>query len=218
MLLFVGLGNPGAGYAGHRHNVGFMAVEAIRQRHNFPKWRPKTHGLSSEGIIGGEHALLLLPKTFMNESGRAVREVASPATKLDDIVVFHDEVELPPAKLRMKRGGGNAGHNGLRSITTVMGNDYRRVQIGVGHPTKNVVLERYANWPLDRYVLSDFDKSERPWVDALMEAIADNAELLTTKSDMAFEENIQSLMDSRGFSPRDPAKAIADRHRANKKD
>ncbi len=218
MLLFVGLGNPGPEYAGHRHNVGFMAVEAIRQRHNFPKWRPKSHGVSSEGVIGDEQVVLLLPRTFMNESGQAVREIARPSLKLDDIVVFHDEVELPPAKLRMKRGGGNAGHNGLRSITAAMGNDYRRVQIGVGHPVKNVVLDRYRNWPLDRYVLSDFDKSEQLWVDALMQGIADNAELLTTGSDMAFEEKIQTLMDSRGFSRRDPAKAIADRHRANKKD
>src|SRR3954470_13138214 len=171
MLLFVGLGNPGSRYVGNRHNIGFMVVEEIAKRHGFPPWRRRFQGVATEGTIGSEKVLLLLPGTYMNESGRAVGEAARfYKLELPDIVVFHDEIDLAPGKLRVKTGGGIAGHNGLRSITTHVGNDYRRVRIGVGHPgDKNLV---------QHFVLSDFAKSERDWVTALIDVIADNAGLL----------------------------------------
>src|SRR5579863_9728428 len=126
MKLFVGLGNPGRAYAGQRHNIGFMAVDAISRRHPFAPFRARLQGQTSEGAIGSERIILLKPETFMNESGRAVGE-ASRYYKigLDDIIVFHDELDLEPGQLRIKTGGGNAGHNGLRSITEHVGNDYR---------------------------------------------------------------------------------------------
>src|SRR5271169_3489057 len=171
MLLFVGLGNPGERYAGNRHNIGFMAVQAIAKRHHIAPWRRRFQGVAVEGTIEAEKALLLLPGTFMNESGRAVQEAAR-FYKLDagSVVVFHDEAELSPGKVRLKKGGGNAGHNGLRSISEHIGNDYHRVRLGIGHPGDKDLMEVY--------VLQDFAKSERALVDALCEIVADNAGLL----------------------------------------
>jgi PTH1 family peptidyl-tRNA hydrolase len=192
MLLLVGLGNPGANYAGNRHNIGFMAVDAIRRRHGFPPWRRRFQGVATEGSIGGERVLLLLPGTYMNESGRAVAE-ASNFYKLDpkDVVVFQDEIELPPAKVRVKTGGGIAGHNGLRSISAHIGNDYRRVRVGVGHPgVKDLV---------HAYVLNDFAKDERAWVEALCEAIADSAALLVKGEDSTFQNKVHLAMTAKGF-------------------
>jgi PTH1 family peptidyl-tRNA hydrolase len=152
MLLLVGLGNPGARYAENRHNVGFMAAQAIAKRHGIGPWRRRFQGLTCEGPLGGERALLLLPGTFMNESGRAVAEAAHfYKLAVGDVIVFHDEIDLPPAKLRVKTGGGIAGHNGLRSISEHIGNDYRRVRIGVGHPGNKDLVHAY--------VLNDFAKS-----------------------------------------------------------
>src|ERR1700759_5342093 len=135
MRLLVGLGNPGEKYKNNRHNIGFMAVEAIARRHGFPPWRRRFQGVATEGPLDGEKVLLLLPGTFMNESGLAVSEAAH-FYKLgtDDIVVFHDEIDLPPAKVRVKTGGGIAGHNGLRSISAHIGNDYRRGRLRIGDP------------------------------------------------------------------------------------
>ena len=192
MLLIVGLGNPGAKHVGNRHNVGFMAVEAIARRHDIAPWRRRFQGVAVEGPIGGERVLLLLPGTYMNESGRAVAEAAS-FYKLGapDIVVFHDEIELAPGKVRVKTGGGNAGHNGLRSITEHIGNDYRRVRIGVGHPgVKDLV---------HAYVLSDFAKSERDWVETLCGLIADNAGLLAKGEDASFQNKVHLAMQAKGF-------------------
>jgi PTH1 family peptidyl-tRNA hydrolase len=200
MLLLVGLGNPGARYAGNRHNIGFMAVQAIARRHGFGPWRRRFQGVAAEGLIGGGRVLLLLPETFMNDSGRAVAEAAhfyklAPA----NVVVVHDEVDLPPAKVRVKSGGGIAGHNGLRSISAHIGNDYRRVRIGVGHPgIKDLV---------HAHVLSDFAKSERPWVEALCEAIADNAELLVKGEDATLQNRVHLAMDAKGFVERKPPAA-----------
>jgi PTH1 family peptidyl-tRNA hydrolase len=193
MLLFVGLGNPGPRYAGNRHNIGFMAVERIARRHDIAPWRRKFQGVAVEGSIGGEKLLLLLPGTFMNESGRAVAEAVNfYKLTLGDIVVFHDELDLPPGKLRVKTGGGNAGHNGLRSISAHVGNDYRRVRFGIGHPgDKNLV---------ERYVLQDFAKDETPWVEALCEAVADNAALLAKGEDASFQNKVHLAMDAKGFS------------------
>jgi PTH1 family peptidyl-tRNA hydrolase len=193
MLLFVGLGNPGDRYVNNRHNVGFMAVQAIASRHNIAPWRRKFQGVAVEGMVGGDRALLLLPGTFMNESGRAVAEaVHFYKIGLSDIVVFHDELDLPPAKLRVKTGGGNAGHNGLRSISAHVGNEYRRVRIGIGHPGDKKLGAGY--------VLQDFAKSEGPWVEAMCDVIADNAGLLAEGKDSTFQNKVHLAMDAKGFS------------------
>jgi peptidyl-tRNA hydrolase, PTH1 family len=198
LILFVGLGNPGARYAGNRHNIGFMAVDAIARRHGIGPWRRRFQGVACEGPIGSQRALLLLPGTYMNESGRAVAEAAHfYKLGLTDIVVFHDELDLPPGKVRVKAGGGVAGHNGLRSISAHIGNDYRRVRIGIGHPgVKELVYP---------YVLSDFAKSERPWVEALCDVIADNAALLAKGEDASFQNKVHLAMDAKGFGrPKEP--------------
>jgi PTH1 family peptidyl-tRNA hydrolase len=193
MQLLVGLGNPGARYAGNRHNIGFMAVDAIARRHGIGPWRRRFQGVSAEGKIGVSRALLLLPGTYMNESGNAVAEAAH-FYKLDlgAIVVFHDEIDLPPAKVRVKTGGGIAGHNGLRSISAHIGNEYRRVRIGVGHPGHKDLVQSY--------VLQDFAKAERPWVEALCEIIADNAELIAKGEDARFQNKVHLAMQAKGFA------------------
>src|SRR5437879_5450046 len=192
MRLFVGLGNPGAKYARNRHNIGFMTVEEIARRHGFAPWRRRFQGETAEGTLDHERVVLLRPQTFMNESGRAVQEAAN-FFKLapDDITVFQDEIELPPAKVRVKVGGGIAGHNGLRSISAHIGNDYRRVRLGIGHPgTKELV---------HGHVLSDFAKDDRPWVTALCEAVADNAALLVAGRNSTFQNKVHLAMQARGF-------------------
>ena len=193
MLLIVGLGNPGAKYVGNRHNVGFMAVEAIARRHAMTPWRRRFQGVTAEGTIGGERVLLLLPGTYMNESGRAVAEATHfYKLGLDDIVVIHDEIDLVPGKVRVKTGGGVAGHNGLRSISAHVGNDYRRVRIGVGHPGDKDLVHAY--------VLNDFAKDERAWVAALCDTIADNAALLVKRQDATFQNKVHLAMQAKGFA------------------
>src|SRR5438552_14050038 len=192
MRLFVGLGNPGAKYAQNRHNIGFMAVDEIARRHGFAPWRRRFQGETSEGTLERERVILLRPTTFMNDSGRAVQEAANffklgPA----EIAVFHDELELPPAKLRVKVGGGIAGHNGLRSISAHIGNDYRRVRLGIGHPGVKELVHGH--------VLSDFAKSDRPWVEALCQAVADNAGLLTSERDSTFQNRVHLALQAKGF-------------------
>ena len=192
MRLLVGLGNPGARYAGNRHNIGFMALEAIARRHGIAPWRRRFQGVAAEGPLAGERVILLLPGTFMNDSGLAVAEAAHfYKIGAGDIVVFHDEIDLPPAKVRVKTGGGIAGHNGLRSISSHVGNDYRRVRIGVGHPG---VKELVYN-----HVLSDFAKAERPWVEALCDIIADNAGLIAKGDDASFQNKVHLAMQAKGF-------------------
>jgi len=193
MLLLVGLGNPGARYAGNRHNVGFKAVEEIAKRHGVGPWRRRFQGVACEGPIGGERLLLLLPGTYMNESGRAVAE-ATQFYKVAPgaVTVFHDEIELPPGKVRVKVGGGIAGHNGLRSISEHIGNDYRRVRIGVGHPGHKDLVQPY--------VLGDFAKSERPWVEGLVGIIADNVDFLVRGEDASFQNKVHLAMIAKGFS------------------
>jgi len=192
MLLLVGLGNPGARHIGNRHNVGFMAVQAIAKRHGIGPWRRRFSGVACEGPLGGERVLLLLPGTYMNESGRAVAEAAQ-FYKLEPgaITVFHDEIELPPGKVRLKVGGGSAGHNGLRSISEHIGNEYRRVRIGIGHPGHKDMVEHY--------VLSDFAKVEWPWVEELVEVLADNIELLLRGQDASFQNKVHLAMAAKGF-------------------
>ncbi|MBI3275485.1 MAG: aminoacyl-tRNA hydrolase, partial [Methylocystis sp.] len=170
MLLFVGLGNPGRAYARNRHNIGFMAAEAIAARHAFGPPRARFQGAAREGTIAGERVILLKPQTYMNESGRSVGEAARfYRLSLGEIVVLHDELDLDPGKCRVKVGGGDAGHNGLRSISAHIGADYKRVRLGIGRPADKALVHPY--------VLSDFANSEEPWVAALCSAIADNAAL-----------------------------------------
>ncbi len=168
MKLFVGLGNPGAKYVRNRHNVGFMAVERIAEDHGFSPWRSKFQGLVSEGRLGGEKVILLKPQTFMNHSGQSVGEALrfyrlSPG----DVTVFHDELDLAPGKLRVKQGGGHAGHNGLRSIHRHIDSDHARVRIGIGHPGHR---DRVA-----QYVLHDFARADQEWLDDLLRAISEAA-------------------------------------------
>ncbi len=196
MLLLVGLGNPGARYVGTRHNVGFMAVQAIAKRHGIGPWRRRFQGVACEGTLGGTRMLLLLPGTYMNESGRAVAEAAHfYKLPLVAITVFHDEIELPLGKVRIKVGGGIAGHNGLRSISEHIGNDYRRVRIGVGHPGHKDLVEHY--------VLSDFAKSEQRWVEALTEILADNVDFLVRGEDASFQNKVHLAMVAKGFGQQD---------------
>ncbi len=192
MLLFVGLGNPGAGYAGHRHNVGFLALDAIAARHGIGPWRRRFQGVAAEGTIGPDRVLLLEPGTYMNESGRAVAEaVRFYKIPPHDTLVFHDEIDLAPGKVRVKIGGSTAGHNGLRSISAYIGNEYRRVRIGVGHPGDKDLVEHY--------VLSPFSKGERAWVENLCEIIAENAALLARGEDASFQNKVHLAMAAKGF-------------------
>jgi len=193
MLLFVGLGNPGPKHAGNRHNIGFMAVQAIARRHELSPWRRRFQGVAVEGNIANERILLLLPGTYMNESGRAVAEAAN-FYKLDtgSIVVFHDEVDLAPAKVRVKVGGGVAGHNGLRSITAHIGNEYKRVRIGIGKPDVKELVPMH--------VLGDFAKSEWAWVEALCDVMAEDAPLLVEDRDSSFQNKVHLAMEAKGFT------------------
>jgi PTH1 family peptidyl-tRNA hydrolase len=186
MKLFVGLGNPGSEYAGHRHNVGFMAVERIAAEHRFSAWRKRFQGLAAEGEIAGRRVVILKPQTYMNESGRSVGEAARFLKIPEgDIVVFYDEIDLAPGKIKVKTGGGNAGHNGLRSISVQLGNDYVRVRIGVGRPgSKDLVA---------RWVLHDFSKADHGWLDPLLDAIAKSAGRLADDDQSRFMSDVLNL-------------------------
>ena len=192
MLLIVGLGNPGKAYAGNRHNIGFMAVDAIARAMAAPPFRKKFQGEASEAKIGSERVLLLKPDTYMNESGRAVAEAARfHKIAPTEIVALHDELDLAPGKMRIKIGGGNAGHNGLRSISAHMGNDYKRIRLGIGHPGDKALVHSY--------VLSDFAKAEKPWVETLCDAIARNVDLLAKGDDGLCQTRIHLAMEAAGF-------------------
>ena len=193
MWLFVGLGNPGPRYAGNRHNIGFMAIDTLARRHNLGSWRRRFKGSAAEGPVAGKRVIALKPETFMNDSGLAVAEAANfYKIGLSQIVVFHDELDLAPAKVRVKTGGGVAGHNGLRSISAHVGNDYVRVRVGIGHPG---VKEQVHSW-----VLSDFAVAERPWVAALCDIMADNAGMLVKGGDASFQNKVHLAMQAKGFA------------------
>jgi PTH1 family peptidyl-tRNA hydrolase len=197
MKLFVGLGNPGAKYARHRHNVGFMAVERIAERHGFGPWRRRFQGQTADGELDGSKVLLLKPDTYMNESGRAVGEAAR-FLKLatSDIVVFHDELDLLPGKLKVKSGGGNAGHNGLRSLTAHLDNEYVRVRIGIGHPGAKELVQ---SW-----VLHDFARADEAWLDPLLDAIADAAPRLAADDAARFLTDVARQLASEGDDAEPP--------------
>ena len=183
MILLVGLGNPGQDYAHNRHNIGFMAVDAIVRRHGFSPWRAKFQGEVCEGSIAGEKVIALKPLTYMNESGRSVA-AAAQFYKIDsaDIIVLHDELDLPPARLKVKTGGGHAGHNGLRSIQAHMGADFHRVRLGIGHPGAKELVH---NW-----VLGNFAKADGAWLGDLLDGIAASAGKLATKDFTGFMNDV----------------------------
>ncbi|MEE8516784.1 MAG: aminoacyl-tRNA hydrolase [Alphaproteobacteria bacterium] len=183
MLLLVGLGNPGAEHANNRHNIGFMVMDALVRRYSFGAWRSRFHGLTAEGRIDGTKILALKPETFMNESGLAVGEaVRFHKLDLEDVIIFHDEIDLQPCKIRIKHGGGHAGHNGLRSIDAHIGKDYLRVRIGVGHPGEK---DRVTG-----HVLNNFSKEELPRFEALVDAITDAVAVLVAGNEARFINDI----------------------------
>jgi PTH1 family peptidyl-tRNA hydrolase len=193
MLVFAGLGNPGAQYAGNRHNVGFMAVDEIHRRHDFSPWTKKFQGLVSDGMIDGVKVLLLKPQTFMNLSGQSVgAALGFYKLPLPSLTVFYDEIDLPAGKVRVKTGGGSGGHNGIKSIDAHCGKDYRRVRIGVGHPGER---ERVHG-----HVLGDFAKADSSWLEPLLEAIANNARYVVKGDD-------SGLMNRLALAGSDGAKA-----------
>jgi peptidyl-tRNA hydrolase, PTH1 family len=198
LLIIAGLGNPGARHMRNRHNVGFMAVEAIASAHRFGPFRARHQGLAADGLVGATRVTLLKPQTYMNDSGRSVGD-ALRFLKLDAsaLIVVHDELDLAPGKVRVKVGGGNAGHNGLRSISAHIGNDYRRVRIGIGHPGDKAFVYNY--------VLSDFAKSEAEWVEVVCRAIADAAPLLVEGQDASFQNKTHLAIEAAGFGEKSSA-------------
>lgn len=188
MLLWTGLGNPEPGQARHRHNIGFMAVDAIARRHGFSPWRKRFKGETADGSIAGRKILLLKPLTYMNASGESVQAAAAffkiaPA----DITAFHDELDLAPGRVRVKKGGGAAGHNGLRSMDRMLGTpEYWRVRLGIGHPGSK---ERVTG-----HVLGDFAKVDQPWLEALLDAVADAAPLLAEDKPEPFMTRVALLV------------------------
>lgn len=190
MKLLVGLGNPGGQYEGNRHNIGFMAIDAIARAHGIGPWKTKHAGQIAEGVIGGERVMLLKPQTFMNKSGDSVQQVAR-FFKIDltDIVVFYDELDLAPGKVRVKVGGGNGGHNGLRSIDPQIGLDYKRVRLGIGHPGKEFVTP---------HVLGDFAKADKAWLEPLLDELARQVGLLIKGDDAGFMNKLALAVQGEG--------------------
>jgi len=183
MWLIVGLGNPGKEYENNRHNIGFMAVDEIFRRHNFSDEGKKFKAQIASGFISGEKVLLLKPQTYMNLSGEAVQAaITFYKINLDNIVVIHDDLDLEPGKLRVKRGGGSGGHNGLKSIDSHIGDNYLRVRIGIGHPgDKNLV---------SNYVLHDFSKDDKNWGAPLLSSISNNIEFMIKGEKDKFATNV----------------------------
>ncbi|MFL5238011.1 MAG: aminoacyl-tRNA hydrolase [Rhizomicrobium sp.] len=186
-LLIAGLGNPGADYARNRHNVGFMAVDVIHESYRFGPWRGRFSGLLSEGTLGGRKTWLLKPMTYMNESGASVGAAARYfKLPLSAVVVMHDEIDLAAAKIRAKAGGGDAGHNGLRSITATLGADYCRVRIGVGHPGDKSRVHGH--------VLNNFSRADEDWLVPMLSAIAEAAPLLAKDDLVGFMNKVALLV------------------------
>jgi PTH1 family peptidyl-tRNA hydrolase len=199
MLILTGLGNPGSKYEHNRHNIGFLAVDALASRWSFPAYRSKFQGHASEGTIDGVRALLLKPQTYMNDSGRAIGEALKfYKAKPSEVVVFYDELDLAPGRFRMKTGGGAAGHNGVRSTIAHIGPDFRRGRMGIGHPGhKDRVMG---------HVLSDFHKVDHAWVKALTEAVADSAALLVKGEDERYQAEVMRLAPAEKMDPRAAAR------------
>jgi PTH1 family peptidyl-tRNA hydrolase len=207
MRLLVGLGNPGSNYEHNRHNIGFMAVDRIATSFSFSPWKARFQGKICEGIIGGEKALLLKPGTFMNLSGQAVGE-AMRFYKLEpaDVIALFDELELQPGRLKVKQGGGNAGHNGLKSIDAHIGADYWRVRCGIGHPGDK--------HKVSGYVLQDFAKADKAWLDPFLDAIVDAVPFLVAGDHNRFMTKVSLL--TKETTPQPAAKADAEKPNTNK--
>lgn len=206
MKLYVGLGNPGTAYAGNRHNIGFMALDRIARDHRFSPWRARFRGLTSDGVLAGEKVALLKPGTFMNLSGQSVGE-AMRFFKLEpaDVMVFHDELDLAPGKVRAKQGGGHAGHNGLRSLHAHIGDAYGRVRLGIGHPGhKDAVAD---------YVLHDFAKADQGWLEDVLQGVSDGVEALASGDTARFLNAVAlrtaPARSSTGTKSADPGRAKA---------
>lgn len=184
MFLLVGLGNPGPSYAGHRHNIGFMAIDAIVRYYAFSPFLTRFQALATEGIVAGSRILIVKPLTYMNSSGQVVSAIVRFfKIPLDQVIVFHDELDLPPGKVRVKKGGSNAGHNGLKSIDAYISRDYQRVRLGIGHPGQQCrVIE---------YVLHDFDKADYAWLRPLLEAIANSLPALLSGDGSSFTIHLE---------------------------
>lgn len=188
MRILAGLGNPGPRYAATRHNVGFRVVDAIQDRHGFSPWRARFQADIAEGTLAGEKCLLIKPTTFMNESGRAIGEAMryyklAPA----DIVVFHDELDLPPGKMRVKTGGGHGGNNGLRSTIAHIGPEFRRVRIGIGHPGRKELVQAY--------ILKDFAKADADWLEPMIDALAEHAALLAADKESTYANKVHLTLN-----------------------
>lgn len=208
MHLVVGLGNPGAEYADHRHNIGFMAVDEIARQHSFPPFRSKFSAQLAEGMIAGEKVLLIKPQTFMNRSGDAVSQAVrfyklTPA----DVSVIHDELDLAPGKVRIKTGGSNGGHNGLRSIESHLGKDFVRVRLGIGHPGHKDRVHSH--------VLSDFHKADSEWLEPLLDALAKNAGMLAKGDAAGLMNKIALAMPNAKAEPKPAPKAQSHVRQAN---
>jgi PTH1 family peptidyl-tRNA hydrolase len=202
MKLFAGLGNPGSEYAGHRHNIGFMALDRIAADHGFGPWKRAFKGLVAEGRLGSEKVVLLKPETFMNLSGQSVQAaMAFYKLPLADITVFHDELDLAPGKVRVKHGGGHAGHNGLRSIHAQVGEAYGRVRLGIGHPGHKDLVAGY--------VLHNFAKADQDWLDDLMRGISDGAQALAEGDAAKFMNAVALRTVPQRPRPEAPPKAEA---------
>ena len=194
MYLIVGLGNPGSKYAGNRHNIGFMAVDEMVRRHGFSPWRKRFHGDAAEAVMAGEKVLALKPMTFMNDSGRAVGE-AMRFYEIDpsQVIVFYDELDLEPGKVRVKLGGGAAGHNGIRSMIAHSGPHFQRVRLGIGHPGDRGMVHPH--------VLSDFAKADREWLQPLIDAVAEHAPLLVQGQEASFQNKVHLALNPPAVKP-----------------
>lgn len=206
MLLLVGLGNPGDKYARHRHNVGFMAVDAIADANGFGQTRSKFQGNIREGTLGREKVLILKPQTFMNDSGQAVGEAARfYKIPPEDIIVFYDELDLAAGKLRVKTGGGAAGHNGIRSIDSHVGNSFKRIRIGIGHPGDK---SRVTN-----HVLGDFAKADQDWLSPMLDAIASEATFLAEPDCNRFATAVAQKLAPQRNNANQPVRDVVEKER-----
>lgn len=207
MIIIAGLGNPGPKYQGNRHNIGFMAADEIARRWAFGPERAKFQSVIREGEVetasGRERVLLMKPQTYMNESGRAVAEAARfYKVQPSEVIVFHDEIDLAPGRFRMKKGGGAAGQNGVRSLINQLGADFRRGRMGVGHPGAPQLVHGY--------VLSDFHKADRPWLEAMLDAVAGALPFAVAGDDDRYQAEVMRLAPAPKFSPRQAAQNATD--------
>lgn len=203
MIILAGLGNPGPKYQNNRHNIGFMAADVIADRWRFGPERAKFQSVVRDGEVEGQKVLLMKPQTYMNESGRAVAEAARfYKVQPGSVIVFHDEIDLAPGRFRMKTGGGAAGQNGVRSLISQLGADFRRARMGVGHPGDPSLVHGH--------VLSDFHKAEQPWLEALLNACADALPFAVKGEDERYQGEVLRLAPAPKFSPRQAAQSAKD--------